>query len=132
MLSVAAGEATSQSSTPGTFSFVDQTSTSGAVNPLTLNARAVLQVSVPRRRGSGQARRRAAASWHCDTIAQFLAGRGGAERALQGGRAARAGWRAEQHPATVLHQLRQTGQEVCVASAAGAYSQPPSSTGDNT
>lgn len=94
-------------------------------------------MSVANGRRAGEAGRGAAASLrpaaaHDGTAAaaltRLLARRRGAERALQGGRgAARPRWRrAEQHPVAVLHQLREAGQEVGVAGAAGSHPQAAS------
>lgn len=57
---------------------MDQTPSPGAVAPLTLPSGPVLGVSVPSRRGAGEARWGAAASLHCPAIAELLAGGGGA------------------------------------------------------
>lgn len=81
---------------------------------------------MPRRRGAGEAGGRAAAPLQRRVVPDLLSGRRGAQGALQGGGgAAGARRRAEERPAAVLHQLRQTGQEVRVAGAAGTDPQPP-------
>lgn len=109
------------------FALLDERLPLGGVTPPDL-ARPVVGVAHGRR--AGEAGRGAAAAAYAAALAQLLARRRGAERALQGGRGAarpRRRRRAEQHPVAVLHQLREAGQEVGVARAAGPHPQAPSS-----
>lgn len=94
----------SSSHFPGASPFIVGTSASEAVAPLHLPAGSVLWVSVARGRRAGETGRRAAATLQSGAVSELLAGRGGAQGALQGGGgAARARGRAEEHPTTVLH-----------------------------
>lgn len=110
---------------PGALPLVDQTPAPGAVAPLALPTGTVLQVSVARGRRRGEAGGGAATSLQrpaAAAVTELLARGGGAEGALQGGGGAAGSRRgAEEHPAAVLHQLGQTGKEVCITSAAGTH-----------
>ena len=102
----------------------------GALTPRPVSLRVggpVLCVGGPcsRRGRPGEPRRGPAAGQEGAPVPGVQARRGGAQGALQGGGVAGVRWRAEEHPATVLHELGQAGQEVCVTGAAGPHAEPP-------